>query len=79
MTIQTVNVIESVDGEIISLRAFPDTPEGNKEAESLFIQVCVDNEIVKIADDCVDLLDEGSAERGSWRAVIFHSQGVDEK
>ena len=34
--IPTVNVIEQVNGEIIGITSFLDTPDGNKSAETLF-------------------------------------------
>jgi len=34
--IATVNVVETVDGKINSIRSFPESPEGNKAAERLF-------------------------------------------
>lgn len=36
MSINTINVIEVVDGEIVSLNSFPNTEDGIAEAEELF-------------------------------------------
>jgi hypothetical protein len=69
MKINTVNVIESVDGGIVGLTAFQDTPEGNKEAEAHFKKICIEQR----GGFDEDWLEDGLCELSNWNVVIFHS------
>jgi hypothetical protein len=49
MKLNTVNVIEFTNGNLQSLRAFAESPEGNKAAEELFVK-CINENKSEIPD-----------------------------
>jgi len=72
MKLNTVNVIEFSDDQIIGLASYPDDKEGNSEAEKRFSEVAKENgpfdqEEIDVA------LDDGIIEKGWWKLVLFHS------
>ena len=72
---KTVNVIEiSGDGDdVLGLQAFPDTPEGNKEAEEAFASCLRENG--PVAEDVVEAaIEEGYWEIGDYTVLLVHSR-----
>jgi hypothetical protein len=59
MKLQTVNVTEVVDSNIIQVFSFTDNPEGNKEAEDVFAELARKN---GMEDEAL----EESLENGYW-------------
>lgn len=74
MKLNTVNVVEYVDGTISSVRSFSDDEDGNKEAEELFAKIALENDFD--ADDVDFGLDEGVLEKDDtgYQLSIVHSQ-----
>ena len=72
MQIQTVNVIEYTGGAVLSLRAFSEDKEGNKEAQALFEKVAKDNGMDD--NDLDSCLEEGLFEEGDYQVFIVHSE-----
>lgn len=69
----TVNVIEiNNDFQVQQLKAFPDTPEGNQAAETLFRKIAKENTDFNDAqiDFCIE---EGTLNLGNWAILIVHS------
>ena len=71
-TINTVNVIEIWQGQIQSLASYPDTPEGNKEAELRFCGLAREKARCSEADIEV-AVEDGIAEHELYSVLIFHS------
>lgn len=70
--IATVNVIESDDlDEITSVTSFSDTPEGNKDAEEMFISLILKNGANK--SDVASYVDDGSFSDGPNKVYLIHS------
>lgn len=67
----TVNVLEIVDGNPISLRAFNDTVKGNKEAERLFEVVIMVNGGTK--DEIESCIENGCFSQDDYSAFLMHS------
>lgn len=73
MKLNTVNVIVSESGIIQSLTAFPDTPEGNQQAESLFIKTIEEKSALNV-DEFEPYLDDGHFEDNmGFEINIVHS------
>ena len=70
----TVNVIEMVDEQILKLAAFSDDPRGNKEAQDLFAACMRENGDEAFSEKGVrDALDEGNFEQGNYHLMLVHS------
>jgi len=72
MQLNTVNVIEFTNGNLQSLRAFPETPEGNKAAEDLFVK-CINEDNTNrhsFGGECRSSNFDGSAflDNGYWNS-----------
>ena len=72
----TVNVLEIIDGTPLSIRSFPDTKAGNKKAEKLFTAAILENGCKKVNIEYY--IEEGYWERRdsfmtSYGAYIIHS------
>jgi len=73
MKIATVNVVEIADDSIIGIRSFSDNEEGNKEAETLFVEYVKENGD-NISDEEMEVfIEDGYFEQGSYLVVISHS------
>lgn len=70
-TLSTVNVIETTDGTPDSLRAFPDTPEGNKEAEECFTAIAKENGCSD--EDMPAAIEDGNHTLGTYTIFLVHS------
>jgi hypothetical protein len=70
--ISTVNVLEFADDQIVSLASYPETPEGNKEAEQRFKDVAHENTAYSAAD-IESAIDDGIIEDATYKVVLFHS------
>jgi hypothetical protein len=71
--IETVNIIEYLDGTIASVVAFSDTPTGNKEAERLFVACAKENKFSK--KEIETGLEDGYLDHSDsdYRLFICHS------
>jgi len=70
--ITTVNVLEFADDQIVSLASYPETPEGNKEAEQRFKDVATENTGYPMKS-IEEAIDDGVIEEGTYKVVLFHS------
>lgn len=86
MEISTVNVIETTGPEatdIIQLVAFPDNPDGNNKAESLFTQLILetyfnkDKENLTLieSEELYCFIDDGYCKINDGYVMIVHSSG----
>jgi hypothetical protein len=71
--LKTVNVIEYSEGEILGLASYPDTKEGNTDAEARFKDLIGENTGIRTEEDVAAALDDGYVEDGTYKVVIFHS------
>jgi hypothetical protein len=71
--LNTVNVIEYSEGEILGLASYNDDKEGNAQAEERFKSLLNENTGLRLEEDVNAALDEGWFEDGTWKVVIFHS------
>lgn len=74
--LKTVNVIECTDGsnaEIVGLTSFPDTDEGNKDAEVLFEALIKETGVDPSDHDIEDAKENGIYEIGSGWIALVHS------
>ena len=67
----TVNVVEYFSDTIQALHAFPDTDEGNKEAEALFTKIAVEDGFA--AHDIEVGMEDGTLCRADYELYIIHS------
>ena len=77
--IATVNVIQLADnGNVSSVRAWPETPEGNEEAEKHFLRIIKEHtsETAYEAEELQAMLDEGVCDEPSVGTKLFltHSE-----
>lgn len=75
----TVNVIQLDDnGNVSSVRSWPETPEGNKEAEKLFLRIIKEHtsETAYAEEEFQAMLDEGMCDEPSVGTKLFiaHSE-----
>jgi hypothetical protein len=71
--LETVNVVEQTSEYNMSIRSFPETPEGNKQAEELFRNCLEDNEVP--AEDIDSYIEDGLWENGEYKIFLCHSWG----
>lgn len=71
----TVNVIEMNESYILQLVAFPETVEGNENAEKLFKQMVKENYSDVTDEQMNDCLDEGIFhwDNGGFSVLLVHS------
>ena len=67
----TVNVIEMVDGNIIGLISFSDNKKENIEAEKLFAKIALENDCKK--RDIESYIEDGYYENGDYQLFLTHS------
>jgi hypothetical protein len=74
MKIQTVNVIEYADNNILGVTSFSDEKDGNREAEAHFLAVAKENYGSDVLPEPEDFyLDEGIFENSTYQVFIVHS------
>ncbi len=71
-TINTVNVIEMSEGNIVGMASYPDTPEGNKNAEQRFRDVANENTGYPLGA-IEEAIENGILEDHTYSVLIFHS------
>lgn len=81
--LHTVNIIEITNGDLQSIRSFPDNPKGNKQAERLFKRLVKEFEaqtlttkrdaILSNPADMQNYLDDGIFEEDGYQVIISHS------
>jgi len=76
--IQTVNVVEYVNDSVQQVISFPDTQEGNKEAEKYFVSFIAanskrDGEPTIDTDEVAACIDDGIYEQGYYQVFLVHS------
>jgi len=71
MKIQTVNVIEYEDDNLIGITSYTDDEEGNKEAEEVFALCCKDQGVDD--QDIPSYIEDGYYEQGTYQVFISHS------
>ncbi len=70
-TLSTVNVLEMVKEVPQQVKSFPDTPEGNKEAEEFFTKVAKEN---RCPDEEVAVcIEDGWFNRNDYFLYLLHS------
>ena len=67
--INTVNVIEMADDDLLSITSFTDDEAGNKEAEARF-QICAQE---NGCDPKESFIEDGYFEQGNYQLFISHS------
>ena len=66
--INTVNVIEYADDELISVRSFEDTDEGNKESEAMFKKICQEHGTTE--KEIEVFMEDGYYETGTYQLTL---------
>jgi len=69
----TVNVVEVVDGDIVSIRSFPDNSLGNSNAEDLFKKLILEDDEEALEEDIASAIEDGVWSHGTWTCNIVHS------
>ncbi len=69
--LHTVNVIETNDGVPNNIVSYPDNKGGNKEAESLFGKIAMENGAIK--EDVINYIEDGYYEKGTYTVYLTHS------
>ena len=73
-TVETVNVVEYADGATRAVYAFPDTEEGNKNAEEIFTLIAKENGMSD--GDTADCIEDGIYEQGDYQVFLIHSEPI---
>lgn len=69
----TVNVVELVDEDVISIRSFPDNELGNSNAEDLFKKLVLEDDEDALIEDIESAIEDGTWTNGTWSCNIVHS------
>ena len=73
MKLNTVNVIEYSDDNILGVVSFSDDDDGNKEAEAHFSSVIKENGNEVTDEEIETFIEEGFYEQGDYQAFLTHS------
>jgi hypothetical protein len=72
--LNTVNVIEVINGNLQSIQSFSETPVGNADATRVFETCVKENSPTIFADDLLALSEDGTFEDGNGYCVwLSHS------
>ena len=71
MKIDTINVVEYNDDDLLSITSFSNNPEGNKEAEKCFSD-CVKNQGVD-DNDIASYVNDRYYEQGTYQIFLYYS------
>ena len=79
--LNTVNVIETANGEFQGIRSFADNPEGNKRAEQVFRRLIEEYENASLPEDAPRsdeedfqaYIEDGMYERTGYQLILSHS------
>lgn len=74
--INTVNVIEYANDNLVGIQSFLDTPEGNKEAEQAFTSILKEDSsmcFVLTDEEIEACIEDGYFEQGDYQLFISHS------
>jgi hypothetical protein len=71
MKIDTVNVIEMNDNDLISVQSFEESESGNKEAEVAFSKLALSKGSTQ--DEMEVWLEDGYYETGNFQLFLSHS------
>jgi len=69
--INTVNVIEMVDDDLLGITSFTDDEDGNKEAEARFHQCAIEHGCSD--EDVESFIEDGYFEQGTYQLFLTHS------
>jgi hypothetical protein len=73
MKLNTVNVVEIIEGTVRAIHSFTDDVDGNKSAQDLFLRLCQENEVPP--DENIDAaIEAGQITNGYWELVLIHSE-----
>ena len=74
MKVDTINVIEMWNGQMMQVISFEDNPEGRSDAEQLFTSMIQSNHDDLEAEDFDFYLDEGMFDDDNgWMIYLIHS------
>jgi hypothetical protein len=73
MKLETVNVIEYADDDLLGISSFDNTPEGNAEAEARFKATLVELGDSLSDEDISSFVEDGYWEQGSYQLFLSHS------
>lgn len=76
-TVNVIDVIDSVNHQIERLEAFPDNPDGNKQAESRFVEWIKEAGNAPSDEEIQVALESGIFEIGEGAILLVHSSGGD--
>jgi hypothetical protein len=68
-TVDTINVVEYCDNNVIAVYSFKNTPQGQEEAKQMFREVAKDNAFKK--DEIEEGLSEGSLSHSDSDYQVF--------
>lgn len=77
--IKTINIVEYIDACVQQVVAFPDTTEGNQEAETMFISFIETNSqnedgtATMTPDEISACIADGIYEQGDYQVFLIHS------
>lgn len=69
--IDTVNVIEFADDDLIEINSYEENEEGNKSAEARFRQCATEHGCQE--EDLDSFVEEGYYEQGTYQLFLAHS------
>jgi hypothetical protein len=70
--IQTVNVMEMANDDLLGVTSFIDDQEGNQEAEALFRERAIENGCEE--KDVDSFIEDGYWEEGTYQIFLSHSE-----
>ena len=70
---QTINVIEYANDEILQVKAYEDSPEGNEEAQTCFKTIIKEHTSEVTDEELEGFIEEGYHEQGDYQLFLTHS------
>lgn len=74
MKLKTVSVIEYIGTGNVSVHSFPDTKDGNRDAESLFSAIIKENSDWESDDKIKTFLEDGFYSFGEFEIYLVYSE-----
>ena len=73
MKINTVNIIEYADDDLLGLTSFSEDQKGNQEAEAHFKSVIKEYDSKVTEEELETFVEDGYYEQGTYQAFLYHS------
>jgi len=73
MELDTVNIIEYADDQVLGITSYDESTEGNAEAEGRFFGLVKGHDKEATDEEIAGFMDDGYYEQGTYQVFIVHS------